>query len=211
MLSESVVHEVKSLLERNHSRREIARLAGVSTDSVRRIANGSLKGKEEPLGVCRSNIHESLADRRARKLRELDELLGIKPDDSTGTGSSCNTGEDTEAPVERCPSCGGLVCPPCVLCAIRNSKGSPNCNIEVASPDRVFEALKLVTAASHTAIDDADTVDKEHWELTEKGSTIVANPEKPAEEPGPKPAYVPTPDEIKQKCTQIRKRRAAVV
>ena len=81
MLSTCLVEEIERLLALGHSRRDVARLAGVSRTTVNRIAARKRPAVTDPVET------------------ELSSLPRRKP--------------------KRCPTCGGMVYPPCKLCRTR--------------------------------------------------------------------------------------------
>lgn len=82
MISATMVQEVRRLLLAGCTYRQIARITGVSRNTIGVIARGG-RGADDD--------------------RAPSDYACLRP----------------ETPPERCPTCGGLVYPPCQLCRVR--------------------------------------------------------------------------------------------
>lgn len=97
MISAAQTREIAKLLAHGVPRREIARRARVSRDTVARIA------------ALPTAIH--IARESAARDRDDDD------------GDLCAVPHASQC--QRCPGCGGLVLAPCRLCAARRASGAP--------------------------------------------------------------------------------------
>ena len=171
MLTLQKVQEVKTLIdEGNLSQRKIAEQTGVSRHMVSRIKNGDR-------GVWGRD--ERAVELKVRSLREMEGLveysqqaLQRKREAEQGEGPvavavSPEVDTASSKDPQRCPGCGGLVYMPCVLCAVQNSQGSPNCNIELVEPEEVFELVRATTAATGVAEAWKDLVLEERWTVAQ--------------------------------------------